>query len=232
VDVEGRSAAESQRFETDHFSSVGALIIGRRMADLGIGPWGDEPTFHAPVFVVTHRPAETIVKSDGTSYIFVTEGIEHALVRAREAAGSDDVQVNGGADIARQYLKLGAIEKLRLHLVPVTLGAGTRLFGKGSSPSVRLRPTSADTSPLATHLTYTVERAATDDDLSVQAVCPAGDPLRQPTLIRGRFARCAALRARAAAVVVAGLASGGATASRRRHVTAPVDADDAASAEQ
>ena len=98
---EGRSAAESQHFETDHFSSVGALIIGRRMADLGIGPWGDEPTFHAQVFVVTHRPAETIVKRGGTSYVFVTEGTDNALVRAREAAGPDDVQVNGGADIAR-----------------------------------------------------------------------------------------------------------------------------------
>jgi dihydrofolate reductase len=160
----GRSAAESQSFETDHFSSVGALIIGRRMADVGIGPWGDEPTFHAPVFVVTHRPAETIVKRGGTSYIFVTEGIEHALVRAREAAGSNDVQVNGGADIARQYLKLGAIEELRLHLVPVTLGAGTRLFAEGSSPSVRLRPIAADTDPLATHLTYTAQRTGTGDN--------------------------------------------------------------------
>jgi dihydrofolate reductase len=79
----GRSAAESERFQTDKYSGIGALIIGRRMADLGIGPWGEEPTFHAPVFVVTHRPAETIVKRGGTSYIFVTEGIENALLRAR-----------------------------------------------------------------------------------------------------------------------------------------------------
>jgi dihydrofolate reductase len=113
---EGRSAAESQSFETEHFSSIGALIIGRRMADLGIGPWGEEPSFHAPVSVVTHRPAETIVKEGGTSYIFVTEGIDAALVCAREAAGSDDVMVNGGADIARQYLEAGAIDVLRLHL--------------------------------------------------------------------------------------------------------------------
>jgi RibD C-terminal domain len=102
--------------------------------------------------VVTHRPAETIVKRGGTSYIFVTEGIEHALARAREAAGSNHVQVNGGADIARQYLKLGAIDELRLHLVPLTMGAGTRPFAEGSSrkfgcaPSrpiqIRWRPTS------------------------------------------------------------------------------------------
>jgi dihydrofolate reductase len=154
---EGRSAAESQRFETDHFSSIGAVVIGRRMADLGIGPWGDEPTFHAPVFVVTHRPAETIVKKGGTSYIFVTEGIDDALARAREAAGSEDVMVGGGATIARQYLEAGAIEELRLHLVPVILRAGARLFDEGTSLDVRLRPRTAETSPLATHLTYEVQ---------------------------------------------------------------------------
>lgn len=125
---EGRSAAESQASATDHFSSIGALIIGRRMADLGIGPWGEEPTFHAPVFVVTHRPAETIVKRGGTSYVFVTGGIDDALRQAREAAGTADVQVNGGADIACQYLEAGALDELRLHLVPVVLGAGSRLF--------------------------------------------------------------------------------------------------------
>jgi dihydrofolate reductase len=91
------------------------------------------------------------------------QGIDHALVRAREAAGPDDVQVNGGAEIARKYLKVGAIEELRLHLVPVTMVGGTRLFGEGSSPNVRLRPIAADTSPLATHLTYAVECARTKD---------------------------------------------------------------------
>ena len=112
--------------------------------------------------MVTHRSAETVVKGGGTSYIFVTEGIEHALVRAREAAGTNDVQVNGGADIARQYLELGAIEELRLHLVPLTLGAGTRLFAEGSSSNVRLRPIAVDTDPLVTHLTYAVQRTATE----------------------------------------------------------------------
>jgi dihydrofolate reductase len=99
----GRSPAESQRFETDNFKGIGALILGRRMADVGIGPWGEEPTFHAPCFVVTHRPAETVVKKGGTSYIFVTDGVENALQRAQEAAGPLDVLVNGGADIARHY---------------------------------------------------------------------------------------------------------------------------------
>lgn len=154
---ERRSAAESQAFETDHFSSIGALIIGRRMADLAIGPWGEVPTFHAPVFVVTHHPAETIVKRGGTSYVFVTGGIDDALRQAREAAATADVQVNGGADIARQYLEAGALAELRLHLVPVVLGAGTRLFDSATSLNVSLRPTAAINNPQATHLTYAVE---------------------------------------------------------------------------
>lgn len=77
------------------------------MADLGIGPWGEEPTFHAPAFVVTHRPAETVFKQGGTSYIYVTQGIKDALRQAREAAGSQDVLINGGTHIARKYLRAG-----------------------------------------------------------------------------------------------------------------------------
>lgn len=150
---EGRSAAESQQFELDHFSGIGALIIGRRMADVGIGPWGEEPTFHAPVFVVTHRSAETIAKRGGTSYIFVTGGLDDALRQAREAAGSGDVLVNGGADIARQYLEAGALDEIRLHLVPrssapapVCSTAGRRRTSACDpprSPVARLRHTSA-----------------------------------------------------------------------------------------
>jgi dihydrofolate reductase len=153
---EGRSVAESHDFETRHFSEIGALIIGRRMADVGIGPWGEEPTFHAPVFVVTNRPAEPIVKRGGTTYRFVTEGIDEALRQAREAAGAHDVLVNGGADVARQFLQAGAVQELRLHLVPVVLGAGTRLFDAAIPPAVRLRPVDAVNTPLATHLTYEV----------------------------------------------------------------------------
>jgi dihydrofolate reductase len=72
------------------------------MADLGIGPWGEEPPYHAPCFVVTHRPTETIVKKGGTSYVFVTGGIEAAMAQARAGAGEEDVMVNGGADNDRQ----------------------------------------------------------------------------------------------------------------------------------
>ena len=153
----GRSAGEVQHFQTDHFSTIGSVIVGRRMADLGIGPWGDEPVFHAPVFVVTNRPAETIAKKGGTSYVFVTGGIEETLRRASEAAGSQDVLVGGGGDIARQYLRAGAVQELRLHLVPVLLGVGTPLFDAETAPRIRLRPVSAIGTPLVTHLTYTVQ---------------------------------------------------------------------------
>jgi dihydrofolate reductase len=126
----GRSPAESRRLENEHFSGIGALILGRRMADVGIGPWGEEPTFHAPCFVVTHRSAETIAKRGGTSYIFVTGGIEAALRQARQAAAGQDVLVNGGAGIAQQFLNAGLLDEVRLHLVPIILGAGTRLFDR------------------------------------------------------------------------------------------------------
>jgi dihydrofolate reductase len=87
----GRTSAESQHFETDHFEGIGALILGRCMADLGIGPPGDEPTFHAPASSSPHRPAQRSSKQGGTSYIFVPDGIENALLRAQEAADSQDL---------------------------------------------------------------------------------------------------------------------------------------------
>jgi dihydrofolate reductase len=153
----GKSQAEVDTFETEHYSEIGALIMGRRMVDLGIGPWGEKPAFHAPCFVITHRRAETIVKKGGTSYIFVTDGIEAALDRARQAAGSQDVQINGGADIAQQFLKAGLLDKIRLHLVPIILGAGTRLFD-GVRTDVQFVPREAQNAPVVTHLIYDVER--------------------------------------------------------------------------
>jgi dihydrofolate reductase len=149
----GKSAAESDRFETDHFSRIGAVILGRRMADLGIGPWGEEPTYHAPCFVLTHRPAQTIVKKGGTSYIFVTDGINTTLDLARQAAGSQDVWVGGGADIARQFLNAGLLDEMHLHLAPVIIGDGTRLFD-GVDPNLRVAAHDAISTPTVTHLIY------------------------------------------------------------------------------
>jgi dihydrofolate reductase len=156
---EGKSSDEVHRRETDLFSTVGAVIVGRRMADLGIKHWGEEPTFHAPCFVLTHRPAETIVKQGGTSYIFVTEGIDAVMEQAREAAGDQDVIVMGGADIDRQFLNAGLVDEFRLHVAPIVLGGGTPLFA-GMRPDLQLVPSEASAGPLATHLTYQVSRPA------------------------------------------------------------------------
>jgi dihydrofolate reductase len=153
----GRSGAEAEQYQIDHFRQIGAVIVGRRMADLGIGPWGDEPVYHAPVFVVTHRPAETIERKGGTSYTFVTDGIEAAMARARAAAGSQDIMIAGGPDIARQYLNAGLVDEVRLHLAPMILGRGTSLFD-GVNRDVRLIPREAQAEPLATHLVYEVVR--------------------------------------------------------------------------
>src|SRR6185503_9355147 len=118
----GKSEAEATAFLEEQFTSVGAVL------DVGIEPWGDEPAFHAPVFVVTHRPAEPISKAGGTTYTFVTDGPDAALRLAREAAGDKDIRIEGGAAIVREYLHAGVIDELRLHVVPILLGGGVRLF--------------------------------------------------------------------------------------------------------
>jgi dihydrofolate reductase len=127
----GKSESEATSFLEAELAEVGAFVMGRTLLDVGIGPWGDEPVFHAPVFVVTHRPAEPIEKAGGTTYHFVTDGLQAALDRAREVAGDRDVRVEGGADIVRQVLALGQVDELRLHVVPMLLAGGTRLFVEG-----------------------------------------------------------------------------------------------------
>jgi dihydrofolate reductase len=112
----------------DYFKGIGAFLMGRRTFDLGLEPWGDNPPFHAPCFVVTHTPHEVIQREGGTSYTFVTEGIERALEKAQAAAGDRDIIVMGGANVAQQYVKAGLVDELVIHIAPVFLGAGTRLF--------------------------------------------------------------------------------------------------------
>jgi len=140
--------------------SIGAYIMGRRMFSGGAGPWaddpnadgwwGDEPPFRAPVYVLTHHEREPLVKQ-GTTFTFVSEGIESALQQAKAAAGERDVQLSGGADVVQQYLRAGLVDTLQIHVAPVLLGGGTSLFGELGA-SVALQP--AD----ATHLTLTPAR--------------------------------------------------------------------------
>ena len=143
---------------------AGAYIMGRNMFSAGRGEWdpdwkgwwGDDPMYHAPVFVLTHHPRDPVPMQGGTTYYFVTDGIESALPPAREAAGEGRVAIAGGAATVNQYLALGAIDELRLHIAPVLLGAGERLFeGVGNHNLERSALRGTD---LVTHVTYRAAR--------------------------------------------------------------------------
>ena len=136
----------------------GALLMGMRMFEAGVGPWGDDPPFHRPVFVLTHQDRDPLVKRGGTSYTFVTGGITAALQRARRAAGGKNVAVAGGANLFRQYLTAGLLDELQIHLVPVLLGGGIRLFGPDRARGIALQPLRVLQSCAVTHLTYRVMR--------------------------------------------------------------------------
>jgi dihydrofolate reductase len=140
------------------YASTGAVLIGKRMFDVGFEPWGDPPPFGMPVFIVTHEAREPMPMQGGTTYTFVSEGIEAALKLARAAAGEKNVGVWGGANIICQYLKAGLVDELDLHLVPILLGRGTRLFEDLTSESFKLRRTRCIETPGATHLRFEVVR--------------------------------------------------------------------------
>jgi dihydrofolate reductase len=145
----------------------GAVVMGRRMFSGGDGPWeqdpnaagwwGDDPPFHAPVFIVTHHPREPVTKEGGTSYTFVTDGIEAAVEQARAAAGDKDVQVGGGGSVVQQVLKAGLLDELNVHLVPVLLGAGGVRLLDDLEPA-ELELTRVVESPYVTHLRYVPKR--------------------------------------------------------------------------
>ena len=141
---------------------TGAHVMGRRMYSGGEGPWdddpkasgwwGDEPPFHKPVFVVTHHEREPLTLGE-TTFTFVTDGVESALAQAGEAAGEKDVMISGGAVVGQQALAAGRVDDLLIHLVPVYLGGGVRLFeDMGDEP--RFEQTDAVAAPGVTHLMY------------------------------------------------------------------------------
>jgi dihydrofolate reductase len=155
----GEHTPDSELLEAS-IARIGATIMGRRMFG-GEGPWGDdpwqgwwgdEPPFGHPVFVLTHHAREPLVKG-ATTFTFV-EGIEPALEQAREAAGDKDVAIGGGADVFQQYLRAGLVDELTIHLVPLLLGGGKRLFE--DLEGVELEPASVTSSPAVTHLSYRV----------------------------------------------------------------------------
>ncbi|MEU9652995.1 dihydrofolate reductase family protein [Streptomyces sp. NPDC048110] len=136
------------------FDATGAVVMGRMMYDTGEEFWGDNPPFRTPVFVLTNRPRPTLVKEGGTSFTFVTDSIHGALEQAKAAAGDRNVDIGGGAHTVRQYLAADLVDELQLHVVPVLLGGGLRLFeGLGARRRDLERVRVVETPP-ATHLKY------------------------------------------------------------------------------
>ncbi|MEV5549540.1 dihydrofolate reductase family protein [Streptomyces sp. NPDC052309] len=140
------------------FDATGAVVMGRTMYDTGEEFWGDNPPFRTPVFVITHRPRPTLVKEGGTTFTFVTDGIHSALEQAKAAAGDRNVDIAGGADTVRQYLGADLIDELQLHVVPVLLGDGLRLFEGPGAVRRDLELIRVVGTPSATHLKYRFPR--------------------------------------------------------------------------
>jgi dihydrofolate reductase len=162
----GEANVDSEVIE-ESLRNVGATVMGRRMFSGGKGPWeddpnadawwGDDPPFHHPVFIVTHHAREPVTKQGGTTFTFVTDGIESALEQAREAAGDKDVAIGGGANVAQQYLDARLLDEFQLHVAPVFLGDGARLFENHRGREQRkLECTRVLASPAVTHLRYRV----------------------------------------------------------------------------
>lgn len=157
-------APEENSAEIAAIVDAGAFVMGRNM----FGPvrgdwdepwegwWGEEPPYHGPVFVLTHHERPPLEMTGGTTFHFVTTGIDSALSRARDAAGNRNVAIAGGASTINQYLEAGAIDVLRLHIAPIVVGAGERLFTDVGELS--LTPVSSRTTSLVTHVTYRLDR--------------------------------------------------------------------------
>ncbi|MGZ8693542.1 MAG: dihydrofolate reductase family protein [Gaiellaceae bacterium] len=161
----GEKNADSDVIE-ESLGATGAVVMGRKMFSGGEGPWeddpradgwwGDDPPFHVPVFVLTHHAREPQIMEGGTSFNFVTGGIEAALEQARAASGDRDVALAGGASVVQQYLKSGLLEELQIHLAPVLLGDGVSLFDRLGLDATALEATRVIASPSVTHLRYRV----------------------------------------------------------------------------
>src|SRR5688500_6894958 len=162
--MEGGEENANSPIVREAFANVGAEIMGRgKFGPPSRGEWGDEPwqgwwgedpPFHKPVFVLTHHEREPLTLSD-TTFTFVTDGIESALQRARQAAGDKDVFIGGGADTINQFLAAGLVDELELHVVPVVLGGGARLFA-GVGPDLKLEEVRTIEAPGVVHLKYRV----------------------------------------------------------------------------
>jgi dihydrofolate reductase len=166
--AQGGDVNESTRIMEETLENVGAGVMGRSMfgpvggGDWGDGQWkgwwGDDPPYHNDVFILTHYPRDPIEMEGGTTYHFVTDGIERAFELAREAANGRDVRLWGGAQAVQQYMAAGLLDELELHVAPVLLGDGERLFDKLGDAAPQLEQVRAVEAPGVTHLKYRVRR--------------------------------------------------------------------------
>jgi dihydrofolate reductase len=164
--LEGGSGGPGSDVIGEHIAAVGATIMGRKMFSGGAGPWtddpnsngwwGDEPPFRHSVFVLTHHPREPLVLGE-TTFTFVTDGPDVALEQARAAAGNKDVAIAGGGEAVQQYLGAGVVDEMQIHIAPVLLGGGVRLFD-GPAGEGTLEPDRVIDSPAATHIRYRLVR--------------------------------------------------------------------------
>jgi dihydrofolate reductase len=166
-DVSGGETGPDDEVLREAFANVGATIMGRNMFGGGPGDWGDyswrgwwgaNPPYHTPVFVLTHYPREPLEMEGGTTFIFVTDGIESALRQANQAAGGKDVALGGGANAAQQYLVAGLLDEIELHIVPLLLGGGERLFDNLEGSGVKLEPTRTIEGSGVTHIKYRLSK--------------------------------------------------------------------------
>jgi dihydrofolate reductase len=160
---EGGEVNASTPIAEEILGNVGATIMGRNMFGGGPGPWGDDPwngywgddpPYHHPVFVLTRHPREPLEMQGGTTFRFITDGIESALGQAKNAAGAKDVSLGGGANVVQQYLAAGLLDEILVSVVPIFLGGGARLFDNLGETKPRLRQVEAVEAPGVTHLRY------------------------------------------------------------------------------
>jgi dihydrofolate reductase len=164
--MEGGETGLESDLVARNLAATGAVVMGRRMFSGGEGPWesdpnadawwGDEPPFHTPVFVLTNHAREPVPKQGGTTFTFVTDGVESAVEQALAAAGDRDVQVAGGGSVIQQALSAGALDEVLIHLTPVLLGSGTRLFDDSGNRDVRLELADLREGERVIHLRYRV----------------------------------------------------------------------------
>jgi dihydrofolate reductase len=163
-DLPGGEVNESTPVVEESLVNIGATIMGRNMFGGHPGPWnpekpwngwwGSNPPFHHPVFVLTHHPREPLALEGGTTFTFVTDGIEAALEQARRAAGGKDVSLAGGASAARQYLVAGLVDEMEINLVPTLLGSGAALFDGVGDDLRGLELVRTVAAPKVTHLKF------------------------------------------------------------------------------